>query len=155
MSQPQCLFRVACTEFHGDETAATAVGVLQRAVSWFTARCVTVKQVLSGNGSAHKSHLWWDKCRELGITPKKTRPYRPQTNGKIERFHRTLAEGWAFKRFYASESARRSALPARLQYYNHQRPNTAIGGHPPISGLANLPGGGTAGPAPGRSVSNG
>jgi transposase InsO family protein len=132
--------RVAYAEIHGDETAATAVAVLQRAVSWFAARGVIVERVLSDNGAPYKSHLWRDTCQELGITAKKTRPYRPQTNGKIERFHRTLADGWAFKRFYATESARRNALPAWLHHYNHHRPHTAIGGHPPISRLTNLPG---------------
>jgi transposase InsO family protein len=71
---------------------------------------------------------------------KKTRPYRPQTNGKIERFHRTLADGRAFRRFYATESARKNVLPAWLHHYNHHRPHTAIGGQPPISRLINLPG---------------
>ena len=65
---------------------------------------MTVQRVFSDNGSCYRSHLWRDTCTELGITPKRTRPYRPQTNGKIERFHRTLAEGWAFKKFYNSES---------------------------------------------------
>ena len=132
--------RVAYAEIHGDETAATAIGVLRRAVSWFQARGVTVQRVLSDNGSAYKSHAWRDTCNELGITPKKTRPYRPQTNGKIERFHRTLADGWAFSRHYNSESARRAALPAWLHEYNHHRPHTVIGGKPPISRLTNLPG---------------
>jgi transposase InsO family protein len=132
--------RVAYAEIHGDEKAETAVGVLKRAVSWFEARGVTVERVLSDNGSAYKSHLWRDTCAELGITPKKTRPYRPQTNGKIERFHRTLAEGWAFARHYNSESARRNALPAWLHEYNHHRPHTGIGGAAPISRLTNLPG---------------
>jgi transposase InsO family protein len=132
--------RVAYAEIHDDETAATAASVLKRAVSWFAARGVTVERVLSDNGSAYKSNLWRDTCRDLNIKAKKTRPYRPQTNGKIERFHRTLADGWAFKRFYATESARRNALPAWLHLYNHQRPHTAIGGRTPISRLTNLPG---------------
>jgi transposase InsO family protein len=132
--------RVAYAEIHDDETAATAVAVLQRAVSWYAARGVTVERVLSDNGSAYKSHLWRDTCTELGITAKKTRPYRPQTNGKIERFHRTLADGWAFSRFYNSESARRNALPAWLHEYNHHRPHTAIGAKPPITRLTNLTG---------------
>lgn len=132
--------RVAYAEIHNDETAITAVGVLQRAVSWFAARGITVERVLSDNGSAYKSHLWRDTCRDLGIKVKKTRPYRPQTNGKIERFHRTMADGWAFSRFYATESARRNALPAWLHEYNHHRPHTAIGKVPPITRLTNLPG---------------
>ena len=73
----------AYAEIHDDETATTATGVLSRAVSWFADRGVRVERVLSDNGSAYKSHAWHDTCRELGITPKKTRPYRPQTNGKI------------------------------------------------------------------------
>jgi transposase InsO family protein len=131
--------RVAYAEIHDNETAATAVGVLRRAVSWFEARGVSVERVLSDNGSAYKSHAWRDACNDLGIKAKKTRPYRPQTNGKIERFHRTLAEGWAFSRHYNSESARRAALPAWLHEYNHHRPHTAIGAKPPISRLTNLP----------------
>ena len=75
-----------------------------------------------------------------GITPKRTRPYRPQTNGKIERFHRTLAEGWAFKKFYNSESARLAALPAWVHEYNHHRPHSAIGKAAPITRLDNLAG---------------
>ena len=132
--------RVAYAEIHNDETAVTAIGVLRRAVSWFNARGVHVERVLSDNGSAYKSHAWRDACNELHITAKKTRPYRPQTNGKIERFHRTLAEGWAFSRHYNSESARRAALPAWLHEYNHHRPHTAIGGKTPITRLTNLAG---------------
>jgi transposase InsO family protein len=132
--------RVAYAEIHDDETAATAALVLRHAVAWFGARGVTTERVLSDNGSAYKSHLWAATCAELGIAPKKTRPYRPQTNGKIERFHRTLAEGWAFKRFYNSEHARRAALPAWIHEYNHHRPHTAIGKATPITRLTNLPG---------------
>ena len=130
--------RVAYAEIHDDETAATATHVLRNAVAWFAARNVTVERVLSDNGSAYKSHLWADTCAELGISVKKTRPYRPQTNGKIERFHRTMADGWAFKKFYNSESSRRAALPAWLHEYNHHRPHTAIGGSAPITRLTNL-----------------
>ena len=132
--------RVAYAEIHDDETAATAIAVLRRAVSWFAARGVTVQRVLSDNGSAYKSHAWRDACTELSIKAKKTRPYRPQTNGKIERFHRTLADGWAFSRHYPTETARREALPAWLHSYNHHRPHTAIGNKPPITWLTNLPG---------------
>jgi transposase InsO family protein len=71
---------------------------------------MTVERVLSDNGSAYKSHLWRDTCAELGVAMKKTRPRRPQTNGKIERLHRTLVDGWAYKKLYASENARRAAL---------------------------------------------
>lgn len=131
--------RVAYAEIHDDETAATAIAVLQRAVAWFAARDVQIERVISDNGSAYKSHAWRDTCTDLGIMVKKTRPYRPQTNGKIERFHRTLA-GWAFDQFYPSETARRAALPAFIHHYNHHRPHTAIGRHTPITRLTNLAG---------------
>ncbi len=130
--------RVAYAEIHDDETAATAAAVLRNAVTWFIERGVPIERVLSDNGSCYRSHLWRDTCAELGITHKRTRPYRPQTNGKIERFHRTLADGWAFKKFYNSESARRAALPAWIHHYNHHRPHTAIGRSAPITRLTNL-----------------
>ncbi|WP_432941056.1 IS481 family transposase [Kribbella sp. CA-253562] len=132
--------RLAYLEIHADENAATAIGVLRRAVAWYADHGVTIQRVLSDNGSAYKSHAWNDACTELGITPKRTRPYRPQTNGKIERFHRTLADGWAYARFYTSETQRRAALPGWLHFYNHHRPHSAIGGQPPITRLTNLPG---------------
>ncbi|WP_405094185.1 IS481 family transposase [Micromonospora sp. NBC_01392] len=132
--------RVAYAEIHQDEKAATATAVLHRAVAWFTTRGVTVERVLTDNGSAYRSHAWRNACTELGITPKKTRPYRPQTNGKVERFHRTLTDGWAFGRCYTSEAARRKALPAWLHHYNHHRPHTATDGKPPVTRLTNLPG---------------
>lgn len=131
--------RVVYAEIHDDERAATAIAVLRRAVAWFNARGVIVERVLSDNGSAYKSHAWHHTCAELGITVKKTRPYRPQTNGKIERFHRTLAS-WAYDRFYPSETHRRAALPTWLHHYNHHRPHTAIGRAAPITRLTNLPG---------------
>ncbi|GAB2586051.1 IS481 family transposase [Paractinoplanes abujensis] len=132
--------RVAYAEIHTDEKAATAIGVLRNAVAWFAQRGVTVERVLSDNGSAYKSYAWRDACTELGIRPKKTRPYRPQTNGKVERFHRTLNDGWAYARFYNSEQARRKALPAFLHHYNYHRPHTATNGLPPFTRLTNVPG---------------
>jgi transposase InsO family protein len=132
--------RVAYAEVHDDETAPTAIGVLRRAVAWFAARGVKTERVLSDNGSCYRSHAWRDACLDLNLTHKRTRPYRPQTNGKIERFHRTLAAGWAFQRMFTRESARRKALPAWLHEYNHHRPHTAIGNTPPIRRLTNLPG---------------
>ena len=132
--------RVAYAEICSDEKAGTAIGVLHRAVTWFAARGVTVERVLSDNGSAYRSFAWRDACAELNIRPKRTRPYRPQTNGKIERFHRTLADGWAYARFYDNDTTRRSALPGWLHHYNHHRPHTATENNPPISRLTNLPG---------------
>ena len=132
--------RVVYVEICSDEKAATAIGVLQRAVAWFAEHGVQVERVLSDNGSAYRSYAWRDACAELGITHKRTRPYRPQTNGKVERFHRTLADGWAYARFYNSEDERRKALPAWLHFYNHHRVHSAIGAKPPISRLTNVHG---------------
>ncbi|EME22658.1 integrase catalytic subunit [Rhodococcus triatomae BKS 15-14] len=132
--------RVAYAEICTDEKAATAIGVLRRAVAWFADRGVTVERVLSDNGSAYKSHAWRDACTELGITHKRTRPYRPQTNGKIERFHRTLADGWAYARYYESTELRNAHLPGWLHFYNHHRAHSAIGGRPPVTRLTNVPG---------------
>lgn len=131
--------RVAYVEICQDEKGATAVGVLQRAVTWFADRGVTVERVLSDNGSAYRSFAWRDACAELSISPQRTRPYRPQTNGKIERFHRTLADGWAYARFYESETERRAALPDWIHFYNHHRHHSTIGA-PPLSRLNNPPG---------------
>jgi transposase InsO family protein len=132
--------RVGYAEIHDDETALTATAVLRRAVEWFATRGVTVERVLSDNGSAYKSFLWRDTCADLNIIAKKTRPYRPQTNGKIERFHRTLSDGWAYARHYTSELERRAALRAWLHAYNHHRPHSACGNQPPLSRLTNVPG---------------
>lgn len=132
--------RVAYAEIHTDEKAETATAVLRRAVAWFAGRGVLVERVLSDNGSCYRSHLWRDTCTELGLVHKRTRPYRPQTNGKIERFHRTLGDGWAYARFYDSTQQRNNALPGWLHFYNHHRAHSAIGGQPPITRLTNLPG---------------
>ncbi|MFI2490532.1 IS481 family transposase, partial [Promicromonospora kroppenstedtii] len=131
--------RLAYVEIHTDEKADTAVGVLHRATTWLAEHGVNVQRVLSDNGAAYRSHAWRDACTQLEIKHKRTRPYRPQTNGKIERFHRTLADGWAYARHYTSETERRDELPGWLHYYNHHRAHTAIGNQPPITRLNNLP----------------
>jgi transposase InsO family protein len=132
--------RLAYAEIHADEQSATAIGVLRRAVAWFAERGVEVERVLSDNGSCYRSYAWRDSCAELGIKAKRTRPYRPQTNGKIERFHRTLADGWAYARFYDSTQQRNDALDGWLHFYNHHRAHSAIGGQPPITRVTNVPG---------------
>jgi transposase InsO family protein len=130
--------RVVYSEVHDDERKETAVAVLRRAAFWFLARGVVIEEVLSDNGSCYRSAAWREACHDLDIKHRRTRAYRPQTNGKIERFHRTLADGWAYARLYTSESARRNALRAWIHHYNHHRPHTATGNHPPISRLTNL-----------------
>ncbi|MTD15436.1 IS481 family transposase [Nakamurella sp. YIM 132087] len=131
--------RVAYAEIPGNEKSSTAVDVLRNAVAWFADRGIQTQRVLSDNGSCYRSFLWRDTCAELEITAKRTRPYRPQTNGKIEGFHRTLADGWAYARRYQSDGERRAALPSLIHFYNHHRLHTAIGNQPPISLLTNLP----------------
>jgi transposase InsO family protein len=132
--------RIAYVEERNDETRETACEVLRNAAAWFAERGVTVQRVLTDNGGCYRSFLWRDTCAELGIVHKRTRPYRPQTNGKIERFHRTLVEGWAFKQFYNSDSTRMAALPAWIHEYNHHRPHSAIGKCSPITRLNDLAG---------------
>ncbi|OPG14091.1 IS481 family transposase [Microbispora sp. GKU 823] len=132
--------RLAYTEILPDERKDTAAGFLARATAWFAARNVTIQRVLTDNGACYKSHMWAATCTVLGITHKRTRPYRPQTNGKVERFHRTLADEWAYARPYASEAERRTALDPWLHMYNHHRGHTALKGQPPISRVTNLPG---------------
>lgn len=130
--------RVAYTEVHDDETALTAAAVLHRSVDWFAVCGVIVERVLSDNGGAYRSHLWRDTCEALSITPNWTRPYRPQTNGKVERFHRTMADGWTYARYYTSEQERRNALDRWLHQYNQHRPHTACDNQPPFSRLINV-----------------
>ena len=132
--------RLAYAEICTDEKADTAVAVLHRAAAWFADHGITVERVLSDNGSCYRSLAWHDACTDLAIVHKRTRPYRPQTNGKIERFHRTLADGWAYARLYDSTAQRDAALPGWLHFYNHHRAHSAIGGQPPITRLTNLPG---------------
>src|SRR4051794_16004027 len=131
--------RLAYAEIHDDETGATATAVLRRAVAWFADRGVTARRVLTDNGGCYRSRDWVAACAQLGLAPKRTRPYRPQTNGKVERFNRTMTSEWAFAQFFASEADRRAAFPAWLHTYNHHRPHTGIGGHPPITPLTNPP----------------
>ncbi|RKN13104.1 IS481 family transposase, partial [Micromonospora musae] len=131
--------RLAYTEILNDERKETAAAFWQRAHAWFTASGITVRRVLTDNGSCYKSQLWHDTCAQLGVTVKKTRPYRPQTNGKVERFHRTMTDEWAYAKPYRSEAARRAALPAWLHAYNNHRHHTALGG-PPASRVPNLSG---------------
>ncbi len=132
--------RLAYTEILTDERKETAVGFWLRAQAWFTSHGITVRRVLTDNGSCYKSFLWRNTLHAAGIAVKKTRPFRPQTNGKVERFHRTLADEWAYAKAYCSEAARRAALPAWLHAYNNHRSHTALGGHPPASRVPNLTG---------------
>jgi transposase InsO family protein len=107
--------RLAYTEILADERAQTAAAFLARAHAWYAAAGIIIERVISDNGNCYRSRPWAAACAALGITPKRTRPYRPQSNGKVERYHRTLADEWAYARPYATETQRRAALAAPLQ----------------------------------------
>lgn len=130
--------RLAYTEDLPDETAATCAGFLTRATAWFAAHGITIERVLTDNAWAYTKNTWRQTCHDLGISPRWTRPWRPQTNGKVERFHRTLLEEWAYIQPYTSDAERQAAFPDWLDWYNYHRPHTGIGGHTPASRGTNL-----------------
>jgi transposase InsO family protein len=132
--------RVAYVEVWSDETAKTCTAVFERAVAWFAEHGVTIAAVLSDNGSGYRSHLWRDACSTLNIEHRRIQPYTPRTNGKVERFNRTLLDEWAYVRPYRSNSQRLAALARWLHNYNHHRCHTALGGHPPMSRISNVSG---------------
>jgi transposase InsO family protein len=130
--------RLAYVEIHPDERATTAAGFWLRAHDWFAARGVTATAVLTDNGSCYRSHDFAVALARDTVKHRLTRPYRPQTNGKVERFNRTLLTEWAYARPYKSQSHRQSTLPTWLHIYNHHRHHTALGGQPPASRVPNL-----------------
>ncbi|MGH2938090.1 MAG: IS481 family transposase [Solirubrobacterales bacterium] len=130
--------RLAYVEVLPDERAATAVGFLRRAVAWLASMGVTVERVLSDNGACYRSALHAQACRRIGIRHLRTRPYRPRTNGKAERFIQTLTNGWAYGAIYGSSAERTAALPGWLDHYNFRRPHGSLGHRPPAARLAEL-----------------
>jgi transposase InsO family protein len=132
--------RLAYTEILPDERKHTAAAFWTRAQAFFTAAGITVTRVITDNGACYRSRPWREILATAGITHKRTRPYRPQTNGKVERYHRTLVQEWAYARPYTSETERRAALAPWLHIYNHHRGHTALGGLPPASRVTNLSG---------------
>ena len=125
--------RLAYAEVLIDERATTAVGFLRRALAFFASYGITVERVLTDNGSAYRSTIHALACRALGIRHLRSRPYRPQTNGKAERFIRTLLAGWAYGAIYHSSQERSAALDGWLWHYNHRRRHSALGRQPPVS----------------------
>jgi transposase InsO family protein len=125
--------RLAYAEVLADEKAATAIGFLRRALRFFARHGIHVERVLTDNGSAYISTLHALACRQLGIRHLRTRPRRPQTNGKAERFIRTLTNGWAYGAIYRSSADRTATLDSWLWHYNHRRRHAALGHQPPIS----------------------
>ena len=131
--------RLAYSEFAGVENTANCVAFLARAVAWFNTHGITITKILTDNGNGYRSTAWAELCAQLGIKHRRTKPYRPATNGKVERFNRTLLDEWAYARLWTTEASRARGLDRWLHRYNHHRHHTAIGG-PPIARVTNLAG---------------
>jgi transposase InsO family protein len=127
--------RLAYAEVLDDEKATTVVAFLRRAVEFFGRHGMTVQQLLTDNGPGYSSIVHGLACRALGIRHLRTRPYRPQTNGKAERFIRTMLGGWAYGAIYRDSNERTAALDGWLWHYNHHRKHSALGHKPPIARL--------------------
>jgi len=130
--------RLAYSELLTDERKDTAAAFWQRANAWFAECGVTVRNVLTDNGACYRSQIF--RYALGSVEHRRTRPYRPQTNGKVERFHRTLVEEWAYARLYTSDAERCDEFPRWLHTYNHHRGHTALGGQPPATRVPNLSG---------------
>ena len=132
--------RFAYSEILGAENAVECTGFLRRAHQAFAAAGITIERLLTDSGPGYKSHAWADLCGELDVTHTRIRAYRPQTNGKVERFNRTLADEWAYVRPYRSEAERCRRFDRWIHDYNHHRGHTALGGLTPIQAVNNQPG---------------
>jgi len=128
--------RAGFVQMHDNECKSAAVEFLKAAVAHYAALGVKIERLITDNGSAYRSRLFNKTCQALGIKHSFTRPYRPQTNGKAERFIQTCLREWAYGRTWASSNERTSWLPAFLAYYNSRRPHSALGFKPPASRLA-------------------
>ncbi len=128
--------RLAYVEVLPDETAATTTAFFRRAVAWFRRFGIKISEILSDNGSCYISGDWSIMCTELRIHHIRTKPYRPRTNGKAERFIQTLLREWAYVRIYKTSRHRNDALTDFLDFYNHDRPHGSLGHRPPFSTLA-------------------
>jgi transposase InsO family protein len=131
--------RLAYAEIHDDQQATTVVGFLERALAFYREHGITAKRLMTDNAWAYvRSRAVRRLLERNDIRHLTTQPYRPRTNGKVERFHQTMAREWAYGLVYRSHHDRRRALPHWLKHYNHTRPHSAIGGLPPISRVHNL-----------------
>ena len=130
--------RLAYVEVLADERKESCCAFLARAAAWFGARGIAVERILTDNGPAYRSRAHRAACAKLGIRHSRTRPYRPRTNGKAERFIKTLVERWAYGAIYASSAERATALPAWLRFYNHLRPHRSLDRQTPAERLAQL-----------------
>jgi transposase InsO family protein len=125
--------RLAYAEVLPDQKASTAAGFLRRAVAFYRRHGITIERVITDNGGCYRATIHALACRALGIRHLRTRPYRPQTNGKAERFIRTLINGWAYGAIYRTSGERTAALDGWLWHYNHRRRHSALGHQPPVS----------------------
>ena len=132
--------RIAYSELHADEQAVTAAEFWLRAVAFFAGLGIRCERVITDNGSCYRSRHWHHACASTGTTVKKTRPRRPQTNGKVERFHRILLEEWAYIRPWISDAERTTAYDDFIHFYNHHRSHGALGWHSPMATLNQLHG---------------
>jgi transposase InsO family protein len=130
--------RIAYVDVLDDEKAVTAAGFLRRAVAHYRAHGIRVERVLTDNGSCYRAVVHALACKALGIKHLRTRPYRPRTNGKAERFIRTMLGGWANGAIYANSQERRAALPGWLDFYNRRRPHGSLSHQPPLQRLEAL-----------------
>jgi transposase InsO family protein len=130
--------RLAYVEVLSDEKATTAIAFLQRTLTFYRRHGITVERVMTDNGSAYRSAVHAFACRAMGLRHLRTRPYRPRTNGKAERFIRTLLGGWAYGAIYATSAQRSAALDGWLWTYNHRRPHGSLSHKPPATRLAEL-----------------
>jgi len=130
--------RIAYVEVLGNERATTAIGFLRRAVAFYAAHGISVQGLMTDNGNAYRSTAHALACRALGIRHIRTRPYRPRTNGKAERFIRTILGGWAYGAIYRDSKERTAALSGWLEFYNWRRPHGSLSHKPPGARLAEL-----------------
>jgi len=131
--------RVAYVEVLPDQKAITAIGFLDRAIAWFADQGIEVERVMTDNGSAYVSQAWAAHCQRIEVRHIRTRPYRPRTNGKAERFIQTMLREWAYARVYQTSDQRKHALDPWAWKYNHQRLHSALGHKTPISRLHQEP----------------
>jgi transposase InsO family protein len=127
--------RLAYAEVLANERSPTAVAFLRRLVAWYSSHGITVTGIMTDNGSCYRSHRFASACRRLGLRHLRTRPYRPCTNGKAERFIQTLLRGWAYHRSYPTSTQRSLRLPKFLSYYNHRKPHASLGRRTPAARL--------------------
>ncbi len=132
--------RLAYAEVLPTDRRGDAIAFLERALGWYREQGIVVEEVMTDNGPAYISHAWQERCAQLGLRHLRTRPYRPQTNGKAERFIQTLLRSWAYGFAYPTSTHRTRALQGWLRWYNRRRPHGSLGGLPPISRVSQVRG---------------